>query len=177
MKIIETEIEGVVIIEPKVFGDERGFFLETFNTANFQNAGLPTEWAQDNWSRSKKGVLRGLHFQEPNAQGKLVRVMSGGVFDVAVDIRKGSKTFGKHVALELSADNKRAFYVPPGLAHGFLVLSDVCDFTYKCTTLYAPQHEKGILWNDPDLAIKWPMSDVALSEKDKKLVRLKDYQF
>ena len=174
MNVIKTEIEGVVIIEPKVFGDARGFFLETFNIAQFTDAGLPTEWLQDNWSRSKKGVLRGLHFQQPNPQGKLVRVMQGSVWDVAVDIRPGSPTFGRHVAVELNSENKRAFYVPPGLAHGFLVTSDVCDFTYKCTQLYAPKFESGVLWNDPDLGIQWPLSDVALSEKDKKLPRLKD---
>jgi dTDP-4-dehydrorhamnose 3,5-epimerase len=174
MKITKTPIEGVVVIEPKVFGDNRGFFLETFNEKVFLEAGLPTTFVQDNWSRSKKGVLRGLHYQDPQGQGKLVRVMSGAVWDVALDIRPSSPTFGQHFALELTEENKKALFVPAGLAHGFVVLSNTCDFTYKCTALYAPQFEKGVLWNDPDLNIAWPLKDVALSEKDLKLPRLKD---
>ncbi len=175
MKVLPTEIPGVLIIEPKVFGDERGFFLETFHWKRYADAGIPGPFVQDNYSRSVKGTLRGLHFQEPQGQGKLVQVVAGTVFDVAVDIRRGSPTFGKWVGVELSADTKRQLWVPPGFAHGFCVLSEAADFQYKCTTLYAPEHEHAIAWNDPDLAIRWPISEEPkLSAKDAAAPRLKD---
>lgn len=175
MKVLPTEIPGVLIIEPKVHGDARGFFLETFHAERYKEAGIPGPFVQDNYSRSVKGTLRGLHFQEPQPQGKLVQVVAGAVFDVAVDIRKGSPTFGKWVGVELSADNKRQFWVPPGFAHGFYVLSESADFQYKCTSLYAPQYDAGIAWNDPDLAITWPLSgEPKLSAKDAAAPRLKD---
>ncbi len=174
MKVIPTGIDGLVVIEPKVFGDERGFFLETYNEKPFRDVGLPTHFVQDNWSRSQKGVLRGIHFQNPNPQGKLVRVVTGAVWDVAVDLRRSSPTFGKWYGLELSFDNKRAFYVPPGFGHGFVTLSDTADFQYKCTGLYAPQDEVGLMWNDPDLGIRWPIDQPQLSAKDLKLPSLRD---
>ncbi|WP_224245728.1 dTDP-4-dehydrorhamnose 3,5-epimerase [Hyalangium gracile] len=175
MKVIPTEIPGVLILEPKVFGDERGFFLETFHAKRYADAGIPGPFVQDNYSRSVKGTLRGLHFQEPQPQGKLVQVVAGAVYDVAVDIRKGSPTFGKWVGVELSSENKRQFWVPPGFAHGFCVLSESADFQYKCTALYAPEHERAIIWNDPDLAIPWPISGAPkLSAKDAAAPRLKD---
>jgi dTDP-4-dehydrorhamnose 3,5-epimerase len=175
VKVLSTEIPGVLIIEPKVHGDARGFFLETFHAERYKEAGIPGPFVQDNYSRSVKGTLRGLHFQEPQPQGKLVQVVAGAVFDVAVDIRKGSPTFGKWVGAELSSDNKRQFWVPPGFAHGFYVLSESADFQYKCTALYAPQHDAGIAWNDPDLAIAWPLSgEPKLSPKDAAAPRLKD---
>jgi dTDP-4-dehydrorhamnose 3,5-epimerase len=172
MNLIETTLPGVVIIEPKVFGDERGYFLETWNQARYEAAGLPEAFVQDNLSFSRRGVLRGLHFQNPHAQGKLVYVLQGEVFDVAVDIRLGSPTFGQWVAERLSADNKRQFYIPPGYAHGFCVTSETALFAYKCTDLYQPQAEGSILWNDPDLAIPWPVSDPELSAKDRTGIRL-----
>ncbi len=175
MKVIPTEIPGVLILEPKVFGDERGFFLETFHAKRYADAGIPGPFVQDNYSRSVKGTLRGLHFQEPQAQGKLVQVVAGAVYDVAVDIRRGSPTFGKWVGVELSSENKRQFWVPPGFAHGFCVLSESADFQYKCTALYAPENERAIIWNDPDLAIPWPISGAPkLSAKDAAAPRLKD---
>jgi len=175
VKVITTEIPGVLILEPKVFGDERGFFLETFHAKRYADAGIPGPFVQDNYSRSVKGTLRGLHFQEPQAQGKLVQVVAGAVYDVAVDIRKGSPTFGKWVGVELSAENKRQFWVPPGFAHGFCVTSESADFQYKCTALYAPENERAIIWNDPDLAIPWPISGAPkLSAKDAAAPRLKD---
>lgn len=175
MKVITTEIPGVLILEPKVFGDERGFFLETFHAKRYADAGIPGPFVQDNYSRSVKGTLRGLHFQEPQPQGKLVQVVAGAVYDVAVDIRKGSPTFGKFVGVELSSENKRQFWVPPGFAHGFYVLSESADFQYKVTSLYAPEHDRGIAWNDPDLAIPWPLSGTPkLSAKDSAAPRLKD---
>ena len=158
MKITPTDIADVLVIEPKVFGDERGFFLESFNQKAFDDAvGQPVRFVQDNHSRSAKGVLRGLHFQRPpHAQGKLVRVTQGSVFDVAVDIRKGSPTFGRWVGIELSGENHRQLWVPPGLAHGFLVLSESADFLYKTTDYYAPQAERSLRWNDPAIGIQWP---------------------
>ena len=171
----ETEIEGVYIIEPTVFGDNRGYFMETYNYKEFKEAGLGMVFVQDNQSKSKKGVLRGLHFQKRYPQGKLVRVISGEVFDVAVDIRKGSKTYGKWVGVILSEDNKRQFYIPEGFAHGFLVLSDEAEFTYKCTEFYHPEDEGGIAWNDPDIGVEWPLSgidEITLSDKDKRLDRI-----
>jgi dTDP-4-dehydrorhamnose 3,5-epimerase len=170
MKIVETAIEGVLVFEPKLFGDQRGFFMESFNQRLFDDAvGASVNFVQDNHSRSARGVLRGLHFQRaPNAQGKLVRVAAGAVFDVAVDIRPGSTTYGRWVGLELSADNHRQLWIPPGLAHGFLVLSDSADFLYKTTDYYAPQAEGSLRWDDPDLGIAWPDAGVApvLSPKD-----------
>lgn len=169
MKIIDTEILEVKIIEPKVFGDERGFFLETFQTKKYKEIiGENLTFVQDNHSRSNKGVLRGLHFQKTKPQGKLVRVVTGEVFDVAVDIRKGSPTFGKWEGVLLSGDNNRQFWVPPGFAHGFVVLSETADFEYKCTDFYDPLDEGAIIWNDPDIAINWPFDfEPSLSDKDK----------
>ncbi len=172
---IETEIKGVYIIEPRVFGDDRGYFMETYNSVDFKNAGLDMVFVQDNQSKSKKGVLRGLHFQIKHPQGKLVRVLSGTVFDVCVDIRKGSATYGKWYGVILSGENKKQFYVPAGCAHGFLVLSDQAEFSYKCTDFYHPEDEGGIIWNDPAIGIEWPLEGIGeplLSEKDKKLERL-----
>ncbi|HEX5687198.1 MAG TPA: dTDP-4-dehydrorhamnose 3,5-epimerase [Ideonella sp.] len=170
MRIEKTAIDGVLVFEPKLFGDERGFFMESFNQRLFDDAvGAPVAFVQDNHSRSARGVLRGLHFQRaPHAQGKLVRVAAGAVFDVAVDIRPGSATHGQWVGVELSADNHRQLWIPPGLAHGFLVLSDSADFLYKTTDYYAPQAEGSLRWDDPDLAIDWPDVGVVpvLSPKD-----------
>jgi dTDP-4-dehydrorhamnose 3,5-epimerase len=174
MKVIETKIPGVLIIEPKVFGDSRGFFLESFNAARYAEYGIETNFVQDNHSRSTKGVLRGLHFQKKYPQGKLVSVTSGIVFDVAVDIRQNSSTFGQWVGIILSADEHKQFYIPPGLAHGFCVLSETADFQYKCTDYYHPEDEGSIRWNDSDIAIEWNISDPILSEKDAKAPFLKD---
>ena len=178
MKAIQTDIDGVLILEPKVFGDARGFFMESFNAQTFNElVGHEVNFVQDNHSRSAQGVLRGLHFQKaPHAQGKLVRVTAGAVFDVAVDIRKDSPTFGRWVGVELSADNHRQFWIPPGLAHGFLVLSDSADFLYKTTDYYAPQAEGALRWDDPDLAITWPDIGMApqLSAKDAVAGSLRD---
>ncbi|WP_374265760.1 dTDP-4-dehydrorhamnose 3,5-epimerase [Zoogloea sp.] len=158
MKVIETAIPGLLVLEPKVFGDARGFFMESFNAKAFREAtGLDVDFVQDNHSRSARGVLRGLHYQIEQAQGKLVRVTRGSVFDVAVDLRKSSPTFGKWVGIELSEENNRQFWVPPGFAHGFLVTSDSADFLYKTTDYYAPQHERSLLWNDPTVAVDWPL--------------------
>ncbi|WP_272152031.1 dTDP-4-dehydrorhamnose 3,5-epimerase [Tenacibaculum aiptasiae] len=177
MKFINTEIPEVVIIEPKVFGDSRGYFLESYNKKEFEKNVVATEFLQDNESKSSKGVLRGLHFQKPPfEQAKLVRCIKGKVLDVAVDIRKGSPTYGKHVAVELSEDNKRQLFVPRGFAHGFVVLSENAIFAYKVDNWYAPDHDSGIMWNDSDLNIDWMISsdEVLLSEKDKNLTFLKD---
>lgn len=177
MKVIETEIEGVVILEPQVFGDERGYFFESFSLKRFEEEVSKTVFVQDNESKSKYGVLRGLHYQlPPYTQAKLVRVVKGTVLDVAVDIRKGSPTFGKYVAAELSEENKRQFFLPKGLAHGFAVLSEEAIFQYKCDEYYAPGHEGAIQFDDPDLGIDWrlPLKDIILSEKDKKHPRLRD---
>jgi len=172
MKVTRMAIPEVLLIEPKVFGDARGFFYESFNQKTFNEAtGLELPFVQDNHSRSAKGVLRGLHYQlPPHAQGKLVRVVRGAVFDVAVDIRKGSATFGQWVGMELSEDNHRQFWVPPGFAHGFVVLSETADFLYKTTDYYAPSHERCIAWNDPALNIHWPEIGMAplLSAKDQQ---------
>ena len=170
MNLLPCAIEGPVVIEPAVFGDERGFFLESWNRAKFAQAGLPTDFVQDNHSRSQKGVLRGLHFQNPGPQGKLVRVVSGAVWDVAVDIRRSSPTFGRHVGVELSAENKRMFWVPQGFAHGFLTLRDDTDFLYKCDAPYAPEAEHTLAWDDPALGIEWPLDGVTpqLSAKDRE---------
>ena len=175
MNVIKTDIEGVLIIEPQVFGDERGFFLETFQAKRYaQEAGITQEFVQDNHSRSSYGVLRGLHFQKTKPQGKLVRVVSGEVFDVAVDIRPGSPTYGQWAGTHLSAENKRQFWVPPGMAHGFVVLSETADFEYKCTDYYDPSDEACLLWNDPDIAINWPVDEPVLSAKDKLGLPLKE---
>ena len=168
---IKTDIEDLYIIEPKVFGDNRGYFMETYNYNDFKAAGLDMVFVQDNQSRSKKGVLRGLHFQKKNPQGKLVRVIEGEVYDVAVDIRPGSKTYGKWHGVLLSKENKLQFYVPEGFAHGFLVLSDVAEFVYKCTRFYDPTDEGALYYADPDIGIDWPIPEgmeILLSEKDKK---------
>lgn len=176
MKFTPLAIPEVVLIEPKVFGDSRGFFLESFKQDLFNEAtGTNYEFIQDNHSRSSKGVLRGLHYQlPPFAQGKLVRVITGSVFDVAVDIRRGSSTFGKWVGAELTAENHKQLWIPPGFAHGFVVLSDTADFVYKTTAYYAPQTDRGILWNDKDIGIEWPQLDIpfSLSDKDQKQPQL-----
>lgn len=175
MKIIKTEIPDVLIIESKVFGDERGFFFESFNQRAWDEAtGLKTRFVQDNHSRSARGVLRGLHYQITQPQGKLVRVVVGEVFDVAVDLRKSSPTFGRWVGAHLSAENKRQMWVPKGFAHGFLVLSDVAEFLYKTTDYYAPEYERSIIWNDPELGIEWPIQgEPVLSQKDSQAPVLK----
>ena len=174
MNIVRTDIEGVLIFEPKAFGDPRGFFMETWSRNRYTDAGLAVDFVQDNVSSSTKGVLRGLHYQYPQPQGKLVQVLRGEVLDVAVDIRVGSPTFGRAVTCVLSEDNHKQFYVPEGFAHGFCVLSEMALFSYKCTNYYNPKTEGGVLWNDPDLAIDWPMDEPALSEKDRICPRLKD---
>jgi dTDP-4-dehydrorhamnose 3,5-epimerase len=166
MKVIETKIKDLLIIEPKIFGDERGFFYETFQAERYKKAGIKESFVQDNRSRSTKGVLRGLHFQKSKSQGKLVSVTSGEVFDVAVDLRPNSETFGQYESIVLTGQNKLQFYVPPGFAHGFCVLSDTADFQYKCTDYYDPTDESGLLWSDPDLDIDWPIIEPLLSEKD-----------
>ena len=174
-KFVKTFIEGVYIIEPTVFGDERGFFMETYHAKEFKEAGLDVTFVQDNHSKSRKGVLRGLHFQINKPQGKLVRVIKGEVFDVAVDLRKDSTTYRKWEGIILTEENKKQFYVPEGFAHGFLVLSNEAEFIYKCTNFYNSDDEGGLLWNDPDINIKWPVDnidEVILSEKDKKLKTL-----
>lgn len=168
MEVIQTEIPDVKIINPKVFGDQRGFFLETYEQKRYQEMlNINLTFVQDNHSRSQKDVLRGLHFQKENPQGKLVRVVRGEVFDVAVDIRKDSSTYGKWVGVILSEDNKNQLWIPPGLAHGFLVLSDIADFEYKCTNYYDPNSEGCLLWNDPTVNINWPISTPILSDKDR----------
>lgn len=169
MNIVETGIPDLVILEPKVFGDDRGFFLESWNAAVFREIGLDLTFVQDNHSRSARGVLRGLHFQNPNPQGKLVRVVAGRVWDVAVDLRRSSPTFGKWAGVELSAANKRLFWVPPGFAHGFVSLEDGTDFLYKCTSLYEPANEHSLAWDDPTVGIEWPLEGIEpqLSAKDK----------
>ena len=174
MKVIETALPGAVIIEPQVFGDHRGFFLETWSEKRFKELGLPAGFVQDNLSFSQKGVLRGLHFQNPHSQGKLVYVLEGEVFDVAVDIRRGSPAFGRWVGVTLSAENKRQFYLPEGFAHGFCVTSERALFAYKCTAGYHPETEYGISWQDADLAIDWPVKEPVLSEKDLQYPCLRD---
>ena len=180
MNIIETNIEGVIIIEPRLFEDERGYFFESFNQKEFQEKVCKTTFIQDNESKSSYGVIRGLHFQKPPfAQSKLVRVVKGSVLDVAVDIRKGSPTFGQHVAVELTEDNHRQFFIPRGFAHGFSVLSKEGIFQYKCDNFYAPQSEGAIAWDDPDLGIDWQISidEILLSEKDKSHPKLAEIIF
>ncbi len=171
-----TPIEGLLVITPTVFGDNRGYFMETYNAADFREAGIDCSFVQDNQSASKKGVIRGLHFQINYPQDKLVRVIKGEVFDVAVDMRKGSKTYGQWFGIRLSEENKKMFFIPKNFAHGFLVLSDYAEFTYKCTELYHPNDEGGIIYNDPDIGIDWPDDGLELifSEKDKKWPTLKE---
>ena len=175
MQLIPTTLKDVVVLEPKVFGDERGFFLESYNEKTFESLGLPTRFMQDNHSGSRKGVLRGLHYQLKQPQGKLVRALRGEIYDVAVDLRRDSAQFGKWFGLVLSAENKRQLWVPPGFAHGFLVLSDFAEVLYKATELYAPAFERSILWSDPAISIEWPLDgDPTLSEKDKAGSLLED---
>ena len=178
-KKIGTSIDGVYIIEPTVFGDNRGYFMETYAQKDFEEIGLNYNFVQDNQSKSKKGVLRGLHFQTENTQAKLVRVIKGKVFDVAVDLRKGSKTYGKWEGIILSEDNKKMFMIPKGFAHGFLVLSEEAEFIYKCDDIYNPKAEGGLAWNDPDIGIDWPLEEIKVedlitSEKDTKWPSLKE---
>lgn len=174
---IQTKIPDLYIIEPKVFGDDRGYFMESYSQKDFADAGLTMTFVQDNESKSRKGVLRGLHFQTKHTQGKLVRVIQGEVWDVAVDLRKGSPTYGQWEGVYLSAENKRQLYVPEGFAHGFVVTSEEAVFNYKCTDFYAPEYDSGLLWNDPDVGIEWPLEglgDILLSGKDKKQKTFKE---
>ena len=176
-KFIETKIKDLYIIEPTVFGDERGYFMETYSKKDFFEAGLTMEFVQDNESKSRKGVLRGLHFQTQKTQGKLVRVTNGAVYDVAVDLRKGSPTYGQWEGVLLTSENKKQFYVPEGFAHGFLVVSDEATFNYKCTNFYAPEYDGGVLWNDSEIGVEWPLEgidEILLSEKDKNQKTLKE---
>ena len=178
-KRVDTKIEGVYVIEPTVFGDNRGYFMETYSTAEFEEIGITNNFVQDNQSKSRKGVLRGLHFQKENTQAKLVRCIKGEVFDVAVDLRPGSKTYGQWEGVILSEENKKMFFVPKGFAHGFLVLTDEAEFTYKCDDLYNPTAEGGLKWDDPDVGIEWPLGDMKVedlftSEKDGKWPSLKE---
>ena len=174
MNVVETALPGVLIIEPKAFGDHRGFFLETFQVERYREAGITLPFVQDNHSRSQRGVLRGLHFQKTRPQGKLVSVSRGAVYDVAVDIDPASATYGQFVGVELNDDNHRQLWIPPGYAHGFCVLSEVADFQYKCTDFYFPADEGGLLWNDPDVGIPWPITEPQLSAKDVNNPRLRD---
>lgn len=174
MEVIKEPIPGLLVIQPRVFSDDRGFFLETWQKERYKDLGIKEEFVQDNWSRSTKGVLRGLHFQKKHPQGKLVSVRRGSVYDVAVDIREGSDTYGEWYGEELSEENFLQMYVPPGFAHGFCVLSEVADFSYKCTDFYHAGDEGGILWNDPVLDIQWPISDAMVSEKDNYLSNFED---
>jgi dTDP-4-dehydrorhamnose 3,5-epimerase len=172
MKVTPTELPSVLLLDSRVFHDDRGFFVETFSTAEIRGTGLPETFAQDNHSRSMRGVLRGLHYQLKRPQGKLVHVARGRIFDVAVDIRRGSATFGRWTGIELSDENLSSLWIPGGFAHGFCVLSDVADVIYKCTTLYDPADDRGIAWNDPEIGIKWPVESPIVSEKDSAHPRL-----
>jgi dTDP-4-dehydrorhamnose 3,5-epimerase len=174
MKVTATELPGVLVIEPKVFGDPRGWFCETFSAARYAEAGIAGPFVQDNVSRSGRGIVRGLHLQHPHAQGKLVSVIEGAVLDVAVDLRVGSPAFGKWVARKLTAENHEQLWIPAGLAHGFCVLGESALFAYKCTDYYHPEHEVGVVWNDPDLGIAWPVQEPVISPKDRALPRLRD---
>jgi dTDP-4-dehydrorhamnose 3,5-epimerase len=174
MKVIETSLPGALIIEPQVFGDTRGFFYESYNKGQWEKAGIQADFIQTNVSRSARGVLRGLHYQWPNPQGKLVSVLEGEVYDVAVDIRHGSPTFGQSIGVMLTAENHRHFWVPEGFAHGFCVLSEFATFTYQCTALYDREADAGLRWNDADLGIDWPLSDPLLSDKDTRTPLLRD---
>ncbi len=175
MKIIPSELHGVCVIEPKVFGDARGYFLETWNRRAFASAGVEVDFVQDNLSYSGRGTLRGLHFQNPHPQGKLVTVLAGEVFDVVVDVRVDSPTFGRWIGITLSAENRRQLYVPPGFAHGFCVTGESALFAYKCSDYYSPRDEVTLAWDDPDLGIDWPTREPVLSEKDRHGIRLKDF--
>lgn len=177
MNVLETNLPGVLIVEPDVFGDARGYFMETWQQARYAQAGLPGNFVQDNLSLSTRGVLRGLHFQNPYAQGKLVFVLQGEVFDVAVDIRAGSPTFGQWVGITLSGENKKQLYIPEGFAHGFCVTSEIALFSYKCTDLYSSVAEGGIIWNDPDIGIVWPIQMPVLSKKDQKYPMLREISY
>ena len=174
MKVETTPLSGVLLITPAVFGDDRGFFMETYNAAKTADQGVPDVFVQDNHSRSSKGVLRGMHYQYPQWQGKLIRAISGEIFDVAVDIRQDSPTYGQWFGVFLNDENKQQLYVPPGFAHGFCVTSEIADVAYKCTSDYQPQQDVGIRWNDPDIGIDWPIEEPLLSEKDAKAPLLKD---
>jgi len=174
MKVVTCDIPGLLVIEPKVFGDARGFFLESWNETRYREAGLDARFVQDNVSFSRKGTLRGMHFQNPKPQGKLLQVLEGEVFDVAVDIRKSSPTFGKWHGLLLSGENKRQFFIPGGFAHGFLVLSETALFQYKCTEIYSPQDEMALRWDDPEVGILWPTKNPLISERDAKALHLRD---
>jgi dTDP-4-dehydrorhamnose 3,5-epimerase len=176
MNVIETKISGLLIIEPKVFGDERGFFVETYNELRYKEMGISGDFVQDNLSKSKKGVLRGLHYQAPPfEQGKLVTVLSGAVLDVAVDIRHGSPTFGEYVSVELTAENKKQFWIPAGFAHGFVTLEDDTVFAYKCTNIYSPENDRGVKYDDPAIGIEWPdVGELTISEKDQNQPILQD---
>jgi dTDP-4-dehydrorhamnose 3,5-epimerase len=174
MNVLHCPLEGLLILEPKVFGDARGYFLETWNRNRYREAGLEADFVQDNVSFSRRGILRGLHFQNPKPQGKLLQVLQGEVFDVAVDIRRSSSTFGKWHGLMLSAENKRQFYIPPGFAHGFAVISDTALFHYKCTEFYSPTDEMSIRWDDPEIGIEWPLTEPLLSDRDAKALRLRE---
>ncbi len=174
MQVESCKLEGVLLVTPKVFGDDRGFFMETYNQAVAKEVGLPTNFVQDNHSKSSKGVLRGLHYQYPQWQGKLVRVVQGEIFDVAVDIRHGSPTYGEWVGYTLNDENKQQLYVPEGFAHGFVVTSDTAEVVYKCTDVYAPDQEGSLLWNDPEIGIDWPVDEPLLSAKDAVGTLLKD---
>ncbi len=185
MKATQTEIPDIMIIEPKIWGDDRGYFYESYSKNRYTEAGIPLEFVQDNVSFSRRGVLRGLHIQNPKCQGKLVSVLAGSVYDVAVDVRRGSPTFGKFFGIELTATKKNQLWVGPGLAHGFVVTSETAVFSYKCTEFYSPEHEYSVLWNDPDLGIPWPLEmlspsggpgGVELSGKDKAAPRLRDIE-
>jgi dTDP-4-dehydrorhamnose 3,5-epimerase len=174
MKFIDTKLKGVVLVEPDVFDDPRGYFLETYHAGRYADGGIAGPFVQDNFSHSVRGALRGLHYQVRHAQGKLVMALQGRIFDVAVDIRKGSPTFTQWVGVELSGENKRQLYIPPGFAHGFCVLSDTADVLYKCTDVYSQKDERGIIWNDPALAIAWPVTTPLLSDKDRAYKRLSE---
>jgi len=174
MKVSETKLPGVLVIEPDVYGDERGFFLETWSAKRYAEAGLPQTYVQDNMSFSTKGILRGLHLQHPKGQGKLVHVIAGEVFDVAVDVRVGSPTFGKWDGVLLSSDNRKQIYIPPGFAHGFCVTGESALFAYKCTELYHRETELGVIWNDPEIGIDWPIDEPVLSGKDAAFPKLSE---
>lgn len=176
MNTKETKLAGVLVLEPDVFSDERGYFLETWNRTRYESVGIPGSFVQDNISFSKKGILRGLHFQYPQPQGKLVQVLSGQVVDIAVDIRQGSPTFGQWISEELSDENHKQMYIPPGFAHGYCVTSETAVFSYKCTDFYNPKTERGVIWNDPDLKIDWPIAEPILSPRDMGYSRLKDFR-
>ena len=174
MKFVKMKLKGVLMVEPAVFEDPRGYFLETYHAGKYAEGGITGPFVQDNFSRSVRGTLRGLHYQLQHAQGKLVMALEGRIFDVAVDIRKGSPTFGQWIGAELSGENKHQLYIPPGFAHGFCVLSETAGVLYKCTDVYSPQDERGIIWNDPTLGIQWPVDDPLLSRKDGAYKRLMD---